>query len=77
MVKKVFKLFLVVIGCWLAATLYMYHLGVIEVHWDRLSEILSGVFGAAKETLGVYKELAASIPLAGFAAGFVLGLKYG
>jgi len=76
-VKKILKILLFLIGASLALLLYLNHEGLIEIKWEKMKEALTGIFNSLRGALGAYQAMAVSVPLAGFAAGFILGLKYG
>ncbi len=76
-VKKALKILLFLVGSYLAVTLYLYHLGVVEIHWDRMSKLLEEVLGKVQQMMGFYQSMATAIPLGGFLAGFLIGLKIG
>ncbi len=76
-VKKALKILLFLLGSYLAVTLYLYHLGVLEIHWDRMRSLVEEIFGKVEQMVGFYQSIAAAVPMGGFLAGFLLGLKYG
>lgn len=76
-VKKILKILLLGIGLMTAAILYLDHIGVVEVKWNKFQEWLVSMVEGLRGTLTLYHSLSISVPLAGFGAGFLLGLKYG
>lgn len=76
-VKKILKLLLLGVGLMIAAVLYLDHIGVVEIKWSRFQEWLASIVENLKGTLALYHSVGVSVPLVGFGAGFLLGLKYG
>jgi len=77
--KKVFKVALIVLGLFLFGMFYLSYVGIVEIHTDKLlmwsESIINTVLGY---TSSVYNTALASVPtVAGFAAGFALGVKKG
>ena len=77
-IKKIAKLFLIVIGLFIAALLYLGVSGVININygalWDTVANGLGGAGQAASWIIGVISLL----PFVGsFALGFILGFKLG
>jgi uncharacterized membrane protein (Fun14 family) len=76
--KKITKIFIVIIGLFVAALLYLSVQGVININypalWDTIAKGLGVATGAASWVVGVVSVL----PFIGtFAVGFLLGLKIG
>jgi uncharacterized membrane protein (Fun14 family) len=78
-VKKLLKLVVLLIGVFFLGLAYLKYIGLIEIHFDKLSEAFNQL---AEKILGgglvLPNILSTNLPaVGGFAAGFVLGFKKG
>lgn len=77
-VKKLLKVFLVILGLGIVALMALSYLGVITVNWNKFLEIVSSIIPKVTEVTGPLQQIANALPFAGaFVAGFILGLKVG
>jgi uncharacterized membrane protein (Fun14 family) len=76
--KKIAKIFLIVIGIFIAALLYLGASDIININFGALWNTVSGWLGGAGAAASVLIGLIALIPFIGsFAIGFFLGFKLG
>ena len=76
--KKIAKLFLIVIGIFIAALLYLGASNIISINFSALWNAVSGWLGGAGQAASWLVGLIAIIPFVGsFAVGFFLGFKLG
>lgn len=75
--RKMLNWFMFVLGSQLLMLMYLERLGVITVHWDRLGGLLAASISALQGTISLFEGMALTVPLAGFAAGFVVGFTQG
>ena len=77
-IKKLFKLFLFVVGVFLLALVGLEYVGVIKIYYDKLGEVLvkesTILIGFLPKILPVLSGIFYSL---GFGAGFLLGLIKG
>jgi len=71
--RKMLNLFMLLLGSQLLMLMYLNMLKVIEIHWDKLAEFLAASIGALQGAVSLLKGMALTVPLAGFAAGFIVG----
>ncbi len=71
--KKAFKVFMVLLGLYIASLLYLAKKGFIEINYQKLTSINLGT----KELLQNWLSLILNVPVAGFVIGFIIGLKKG
>ena len=81
-IKKLAKIVAVIAGLFFLALTYLATVGVINVHYDKLTEMIEGLIGAGNGGMeGATQWLApiiANLPFAGtFVVGFALGIKMG
>lgn len=75
--RKMLNLFMLLLGSHMLMLMYLNMLGVIEIHWDELAKLLAAGIGALQGAVSLLKGMALTVPLAGFAAGFIVGLTQG
>jgi uncharacterized membrane protein (Fun14 family) len=76
--KKIAKIFLIVIGIFIAALLYLGASDIISVNFAALWKAVGGWLGGAGHAAGWLVGLIAIIPFVGsFAVGFFIGFKLG
>jgi uncharacterized membrane protein (Fun14 family) len=76
--KKIAKIFLIVIGIFIAALLYLGASDIISINFGALWDAVGGWLGGAGQALGWLVGFIAIIPFVGsFAVGFFLGFKLG
>ncbi|MBN1358819.1 hypothetical protein JW988_08645 [Candidatus Bathyarchaeota archaeon] len=76
--KKIAKIFLIVIGVFIAALLYLGASDIININFGALWNAVGGWLGGASAAASVLIGLIALIPFIGsFAIGFFLGFKLG
>lgn len=76
--KKITKLFIVIIGLFLLALLYMSIYGVININYGALWTTVASVLGVAGAAASWIIGIVSVLPFAGsFAVGFLLDLKIG
>ena len=76
--KKIAKIFLIVIGIFIAALLYLGASDIISINFGALWDAVGGWLGGAGQALGWLVGFIAIIPFVGsFALGFFLGFKLG
>ncbi len=76
--KKIAKIFLVLIGILVAVLLYLGASGIININFDALWNAVGGWLGGAGTTASWLIGLVAFLPFVGsFALGFFLGFKLG
>jgi len=76
--KKLLKLLAIIVGLFVAALIYLAYAGIIEVHFDKLAEAISGLLGKAGQATGLLVAIISFLPFAGsFAAGLLIGWKMG
>jgi uncharacterized membrane protein (Fun14 family) len=76
--KKIAKIFLIVIGIFIAALLYLGASDIISINFGALWEAIGSLLGGAGQAAGWLVGLIAIIPFVGsFAVGFFLGFKLG
>ncbi len=76
--KKIAKIFLIVIGVFIAALLYLGASNIININFGALWNAVGGWIGGASAAASVLIGLIALIPFIGsFAIGFFLGFKLG
>ncbi len=71
--KRMFKLFVLLVGLYLLTLLWLDKEGIIQIEWTRLNTLIVQI---ANTFRGFSTELTSSLfSMGGFAAGFALGLK--
>jgi uncharacterized membrane protein (Fun14 family) len=76
--KKIAKLFIVLIGIFVIALLYLSTKGVISINYGALWKTIASLLGGAGQAASWLIGLISVIPFIGsFAVGFLLGLKIG
>jgi uncharacterized membrane protein (Fun14 family) len=76
--KKIAKIFLIVLGIFIAALLYLGASDIININFGALWDAVGGWLGGAGEAASWLVGLIALIPFIGsFAVGFFLGFKLG
>ncbi len=76
--KKVAKIFAILLGLAILAGLYLAQVGVISVNYDRLTSAVSGALPLLGKAGDLLVHLTANLPFAGaFIGGLVFGLKKG
>jgi uncharacterized membrane protein (Fun14 family) len=76
--KKLAKLFIVLIGIFVVALLYLGTSGVISINFGALWSTIAGWLGGAAQAAAWLVGLISLLPFIGsFMAGFFLGLKIG
>jgi uncharacterized membrane protein (Fun14 family) len=76
--KKIAKLFLIVIGIFIAALLYLGASDIISINFGALWDAVGGWLGGAGQAAAWLVGFIAIIPFVGsFAVGFFLGFKLG
>ena len=80
-IKKLAKIVAVIAGIFVLALIYLGNIGVINVRYDKLTEMIRGVLGNGGLEGGATQWIApliANLPFAGtFIVGFALGIKMG
>lgn len=77
-VKKVTKILAVIAGLLALALLYLGFQGIINVNYDKLSQMVEGFTGNLGQASSFLTPLIANLPFAGsFAVGAAIGLKVG
>ena len=76
--KKIAKLFLIVIGLFIAALLYLGVSGVININYGALWDSVANGLGGAGQAASWLVGLISLLPFLGsFAAGFLVGFMIG
>ena len=76
--KKLAKLFLVLIGVLVIVLLYLGTSGVISINFTALWDMITGLLGGATQAASWLVGLISLLPFIGsFMVGFLLGLKIG
>jgi uncharacterized membrane protein (Fun14 family) len=76
--KKIAKLFIILLGIFIIALLYLGINGVISINYNALWSTIAGWLGGAAQAAGWLVGLISLIPFIGsFLVGFLLGLKIG
>jgi uncharacterized membrane protein (Fun14 family) len=76
--KKIAKIFLIVLGIFIVALLYLGASDIININFGALWSAIGGWLGGAGEAAAWLVGLIAIIPFIGsFAVGFFLGFKLG
>jgi uncharacterized membrane protein (Fun14 family) len=76
--KKIAKLFIVLIGIFVIALLYFSTSGVISINYSALWSTIAGWLGGAGQAASWLVGLVSLVPFIGsFLVGFLLGLKIG
>jgi uncharacterized membrane protein (Fun14 family) len=76
--KKLAKLFIVLIGIFVIALLYLGTSGVISINFSALWSMIGGWLGGASGAVSWLVGLISLLPFIGsFMVGFLLGLKIG
>jgi uncharacterized membrane protein (Fun14 family) len=76
--KKLAKLFIVLIGIFVVVLLYLGTSGVISINYNALWSTIAGWLGGAAQAAGWLVGLISLLPFIGsFLVGFLLGLKIG
>lgn len=76
--KKIAKIFLIIIGIFIAALLYLGASNIININFGALWNAIGGWFGGAGAAASLLIGFIALIPFIGsFAIGFFLGFKLG
>lgn len=76
--KKLAKLFIVLIGIFVIVLLYLGTSGVISINYSALWSTIAGWLGGATQAAGWLVGLISLLPFIGsFLVGFLLGLKIG
>jgi uncharacterized membrane protein (Fun14 family) len=76
--KKLAKLFIVLIGIFVVVLLYLGTSGVISINYNALWNTIAGWLGGAAQAAGWLVGLISLLPFIGsFLVGFLLGLKIG
>ncbi len=76
--KKITKLFIVIIGLFVLALLYLSVNGVININYDALWTTIANGLGLAGQAASWVVGIISVLPFIGsFAVGFLLGLKIG
>ena len=76
--KKLAKLFLVLIGVLVIVLLYLGTSGVISINFNALWDMITGLLGGAAQAASWLVGLISLLPFIGsFMVGFLLGLKIG
>jgi uncharacterized membrane protein (Fun14 family) len=76
--KKIAKIFLIVLGIFIVALLYLGASNIININFGALWDAVGGWLGGAGEAASWLVGLIAIIPFIGsFAVGFFLGFKLG
>jgi len=76
--KKLAKLFIVLIGIFVIALLYLGTSGIISINYSALWSTIAGWLGGAAQAAGWLVGLVSLLPFVGsFLVGFLLGLKIG
>lgn len=78
-IKKLLKLVVMLIGIFLLGLAYLKYVGLIEIHFDKLTEAFNQLAGKVSSGgIALSNLLSANLPAAGgFIAGFILGFKKG
>ena len=76
--KKLAKLFIVIIGIFVIVLLYLGTSGVISINYSALWSTIAGLLGGATKAAGWLVGVVSLLPFVGsFLVGFLLGLKVG
>jgi uncharacterized membrane protein (Fun14 family) len=76
--KKLAKLFIVIIGIFVIVLLYLGTSGVISINYSALWSTIAGWLGGAAQAAGWLVSVISLLPFVGsFLVGFALGLKIG
>ena len=77
-IKKIAKIFLIVIGIFIAALLYLGASDIISINFGALWDAVGGWLGGTSQAAGWLVGLIAILPFVGsFSLGFFLGFKLG
>jgi uncharacterized membrane protein (Fun14 family) len=76
--KKITKLFIVIIGLFVLALLYLSTNGVININYNALWSTIANALGLAGQATSWIVSIISIIPFIGsFAFGFLIGFKIG
>ena len=75
--RKMLNWFMFLLGSMLLMLVYFEMLGIITINWARLGELLAAGIGVLQGTISLLEGMALTVPLAGFAAGFIVGFTQG
>ncbi|MEM3736626.1 MAG: FUN14 domain-containing protein [Candidatus Bathyarchaeia archaeon] len=76
--KKIMKIFIVLVGVFFVALQYLAYIGFIEIKYEKFAEAAEGWLATFQGELSALSILAANIPFVGsFIVGLALGLKTG
>lgn len=76
--KKITKIFIVIVGIFILALLYLSTNGVININYSALWTTIANALGLASSAAGWVVSLISLIPFLGsFVVGFLLGFKIG
>ena len=77
-IKKLAKLFIVIIGIFILALLYLGTNNVININYDALWDTIANALGLAGQAASWIVGVISLLPFVGsFALGLILGLKLG
>ncbi|RUM31594.1 MAG: hypothetical protein DSY42_02390 [Aquifex sp.] len=72
--KRVFKLFVFLVGLYLIGLIYLSNQGIVEIHWNSLESWINYLYEGFKNfAKGITAPVAS---LGGFAVGFAAGMKF-
>lgn len=77
-VKKMMKILAVIVGLFTLVLIYLGHVGVINVNYDKLAEAIENMYGSAGGASQWLTPIVANLPFAGtFMVGAAIGFKAG
>jgi uncharacterized membrane protein (Fun14 family) len=77
-IKKISKLFVILIGIFVFALIYLSTQGIISINYEALWNALAGSLGGASSAVSWIVSVVSVLPFAGsFIVGFLLGFKLG
>lgn len=77
-VKKMMKIVAVILGIFALALIYMEYKGIVNVNYEKLSELVEKAYGGTGSVSQWLTPIVAHLPFAGtFFVGFAIGFKAG
>ena len=77
-IKKIVKILAIIAGIFFLVLIYLGHMGIINVNYDKLTQLLEGLKGTVGGASQWLVPIIANLPFAGsFLFGVGLGLKKG
>lgn len=77
-IKRLLKIAALILGFCTLILMYLEYSGIINVHYERLSEMVQGLLSSSGSASPLLVTFISHLPFAGsFTAGTILGLKKG